>query len=149
MAQKAEPFWKRKSLEEMSREEWESLCDGCARCCLQKLQDEEDDQVYYTRVACRYMSESCRCTVYQSRNEKVPTCVWLKPEDVEHFFWLPNTCAYRLLSEGKDLDWWHPLVSGDPETVHAAGISVQGKTLSDADVPEEEWEEQIINWCSD
>ncbi len=141
------PFWQVKTLKEMSRDEWESLCDGCARCCLQKLQDEETDDVYYTELVCHYLEqENCRCTIYETRNTKVPNCVWLKPEDVPEFFWLPNTCAYRLISEGKDLPEWHPLVSGTTGTVHLAGISVKDRVIPDTRVPEEDWEEHVINW---
>lgn len=141
----AQPFWQTKSLREMTREEWESLCDGCALCCLHKLEDEDTGEVYYTEVHCRYMErDACRCSVYESRHIKVENCVWLTPDQVESFVWLPETCAYRLLSEGKPLAQWHPLVSGDPNSVHDAGISIRGKGFSDAEVPEEEWEDHII-----
>ena len=139
-------FWQTKGLHEMSREEWESLCDGCAKCCLHKLQDEETGDVHYTKVVCRYMDKQCRCTEYQRRNELVPNCVWLRPEDVEDFFWLPSTCAYRLVAENKPLEDWHPLVSGDPESVHDAGISIKGRALSEDYVHPEGMEEHIIHW---
>ena len=139
-------FWQTKGLHEMSREEWESLCDGCAKCCLHKLQDEETGDVYYTKVVCRYMDKQCRCTEYQRRNDLVPNCVWLRPEDVEDFFWLPSTCAYRLVAENKPLKDWHPLVSGDPESVHRAGVSIQGRALSEDYVHPEGMEEHIIHW---
>ncbi|MDO6681560.1 MULTISPECIES: YcgN family cysteine cluster protein [unclassified Oceanobacter] len=138
-------FWQHKRLDEMSKPEWESLCDGCARCCLHKLEDEDSGDVYYTDIHCRYMDTSdCRCSVYQQRQEKVPTCVWLTPEQASQFFWLPETCAYRLLAEGKPLFDWHPLISGDPASVHTAGISLAGKGVSDDQVPEEDWEDHII-----
>ena len=139
-------FWQTKGLHEMSREEWESLCDGCAKCCLHKLQDEETGDVHYTKVVCRYMDKQCRCTEYQRRNDLVPNCVWLRPEDVEDFFWLPSTCAYRLVAENKPLKDWHPLVSGDPESVHRAGVSIQGRALSEDYVHPEGMEEHIIHW---
>ncbi len=108
-------FWQEKSLAEMSRQEWESLCDGCARCCLHKLEDEDSGKVHYTSVVCKYLDEStCQCTNYQDRSSLVPDCVWLTPDTAEAFKWLPITCAYRLIAEGKDLKWWHPLVSGRP-----------------------------------
>jgi uncharacterized cysteine cluster protein YcgN (CxxCxxCC family) len=129
----------------MSKPEWESLCDGCARCCLHKLEDEDTDEVYYTDVHCRYMDKNdCSCTVYQTRNEKVPECIWLTPEQAHSFHWLPDTCAYRLVAEGKPLYDWHPLISGDPETVHKSGISLQGKGIPDDKIPEEEWQSRII-----
>ena len=141
------PFWKEKSLREMTREEWESLCDGCARCCLHKLEDVDTSEVFYTAVACRYLDEpNCRCTEYERRNELVPDCLWLTPASAETFKWLPATCAYRVIAEGRDLAWWHPLVSGDPETVHRAGISVRGKVIDERHVHPEDYEEQIIKW---
>ncbi|WP_211225051.1 YcgN family cysteine cluster protein [Oceanobacter kriegii] len=143
MSQQA--FWQTKSLDQMSKAEWESLCDGCARCCLHKLQDDETDEVYYTDIHCRYMERSdCRCSVYLERQQKVPHCVWLTPEQASEFFWLPDTCAYRLLAEGKPLFDWHPLISGDPTTVHSAGISIANKGVPDDQVPEEDWEDHII-----
>ncbi|MGK0250324.1 MAG: putative cysteine cluster protein YcgN (CxxCxxCC family) [Oleispira sp.] len=129
----------------MSKQEWESLCDGCARCCLHKLEDEDTDEVYYTDVHCRYMDKNdCSCTVYQTRNEKVPECIWLTPEQAHSFHWLPDTCAYRLVAEGKPLYDWHPLISGDPNSVHKSGISLQGKGIPDDEIPEKEWQSRII-----
>lgn len=139
-------FWLHKTLAEMSTEEWESLCDGCAKCCLHKMEDEETGEVFYTKVVCRYLDEQCACTEYQRRNELVPNCVWLRPEDVEEFHWLPQTCAYRLVAEGKPLPEWHPLVSGDPDSVHRAGISVKGRALSEEYVHPDGFEEHIIHW---
>ena len=141
----AKPFWESKTLKQMSKQEWESLCDGCARCCLHKLEDEDTDEVYYTDVHCRYMDKNdCSCTVYQTRNEKVPECIWLTPEQAHSFHWLPDTCAYRLVAEGKPLYDWHPLISGDPDSVHKAEISLQGKGIPDDKIPEEEWQSRII-----
>ena len=141
----AQPFWETKTLKQMSKQEWESLCDGCARCCLHKLEDEDTDEVYYTDVHCRYMDKNdCSCTVYQTRNEKVPECIWLTPEQAHSFHWLPDTCAYRLVAEGKPLYDWHPLISGDPDSVHKSGISLQGKGIPDDKIPEEEWQSRII-----
>ena len=135
----APPFWKTKSLSDMSREEWESLCDGCGRCCLNKLEDEDTGRYLYTRVACKLLDlETCRCTDYANRQAKVPDCVALTPENVGSLGWLPATCAYRLLDEGKSLPWWHPLVSGRTETVAEAGITVAGEAYSEEGITVDE-----------
>ena len=142
------PFWQRKRLADMSNAEWESLCDGCGRCCLVKLEDEDSDDIYFTNVGCRLLDgDTCRCRDYTHRTRKVDDCVRLTPKVVGEIGWLPPTCAYRLLDEGKDLYWWHPLVSGDPDTVHQAGISVRGRvTDSEDDVPDEQLEKRIVDW---
>lgn len=130
----AVPFWRAKPLGAMSRAEWESLCDGCGRCCLHKLRDEVTDALLWTDVACRLLDgESCRCKDYANRKARVPDCVKLTPHKVATIDWLPPTCAYRLLAEGRDLPWWHPLVSGSPETVHQAGVSVRGRVVAERD----------------
>jgi len=140
-------FWEEKSLAEMTRDEWESLCDGCARCCLHKLEDEDTGEVFYTDVVCQYLEQSsCRCQEYQQRNSLVPNCVWLKPEDVEAFHWLPNTCAYRLVAEGQPLAPWHPLISGRRSSVLEAGIAVTHRCISETRVAEEDFEDRIIHW---
>ncbi len=130
-----EPFWKTKRLDEMSQAEWESLCDGCGRCCLNKLIYEdgtEQGQLCYTNVACRLLDlHECRCTHYETRQRHVPDCVSLTPAALREINWLPPSCAYRRLDEGRDLLWWHPLVSGDPETVHSAGVSVRGRAVGE------------------
>jgi uncharacterized protein len=142
------PFWRRKSLADMSEAEWESLCDGCGRCCLAKLEDEDTGRIYFTDVGCRLLDgDSCRCRNYADRTREVDDCVQLRPDNVGKITWLPPTCAYRLLSEGKDLYWWHPLVSGDPASVHAAGVSVRGRVgASEEDVPDAELEDRIVTW---
>lgn len=139
-------FWKSKTLHEMNREEWESLCDGCGRCCLQKLEDEDTGNVFYTDVVCRYFDEEkCSCTVYKDRHKHVPACIWLQPDDLSEIDWLPSTCAYKLVYDGNDLPEWHPLISGTKDTVHAAQISIKNKVISELQVPEEEWEDHIID----
>ncbi len=142
------PFWKQKSLKEMTNPEWESLCDGCGRCCLNKLQEEGSDRTLYTDVGCKLLDgESCRCRDYDNRQAKVKDCVSLTPRNLSRIVWLPPTCAYRLLADGRDLYWWHPLVSGDPETVHQAGVSVRGKVgASEVDVPDEDLVDHIVSW---
>lgn len=129
------PFWKTKTLAEMSATEWESLCDGCGRCCLHKLIYEDgaaEGQLCHTNVACRLLDlETCQCSKYPTRKRYVPDCVSLTPEGLKEINWLPPSCAYRRLEEGRDLAWWHPLVSGDPETVHSAGVSVRGRAVSE------------------
>ena len=141
------PFWEEKSLEEMTPAEWESLCDGCGRCCLMKLEDEDTGDIYVSDVRCRLLDgESCKCTDYPNRLSVVPDCIKLTPENVRTIEWIPVTCAYRRIAEGKGLAWWHPLVSGDPETVHTAGISVRGRTVAEQDANTGDWESHIVDW---
>jgi len=141
------PFWKGRALEDFTAAEWESLCDGCGRCCLNKLEDEDTGEIEWTCVSCRLLDEAnCRCSDYPNRSERVPECIRLTPETVRRLTWLPGSCGYRLVAEGRDLYWWHPLVSGDPETVHLAGISVRDRTISESLVPLSEWERFIIDW---
>ena len=139
------PFWKAKPLDRMTRAEWESLCDGCGRCCLHKLRDEDTGRLAFTNVACRLLNiPSCRCADYGNRRAWVPDCVRLTPGRLSKIDWLPPTCAYRLLAEGKELMWWHPLVSGDPETVHRAGVSVRGKAVRERDAGP--FEDHVVRW---
>ena len=139
-------FWEKKPLQKMSAREWEALCDGCGKCCLNKLEDEDTGEVALTRVACRLLDDmSCQCAHYETRHAFIPECIVLKPENLDtHAYWMPQTCAYRLLWEGKPLPEWHPLLSGDPESVHQAGVSVRGITVSEFDVPIDDWEDYII-----
>ncbi|MBS0565128.1 MAG: YcgN family cysteine cluster protein [Proteobacteria bacterium] len=133
-------------LSRLNAAEWEALCDGCGKCCLNKLEDEDTGEVHFTNVACRLLDgDSCRCTNYRRRKTFVPECVVLTAGTLKDIsYWLPSTCAYRLRAEGKPLEPWHPLVSGDPDSVHKAGQSVRGRTVSEFTVPEDEWEDHII-----
>jgi uncharacterized protein len=143
-----QPFWKTKSLAEMTDWEWESLCDGCGRCCLVKLEDEDDGKIHFTDIGCRLLDgQTCRCSDYANRTARVHDCVRLTPQNLASLNWLPPTCAYRLLANGGDLYWWHPLVSGDPESVHAAGISVRARVSADEDaVPDAKLADHIVAW---
>lgn len=140
-------WWQDKPLAELSPEQWEALCDGCAKCCLHKLEDEDDGQVFYTRVRCRYLDEkSCRCSDYSNRSVLVPNCIQLAPDSVHDLDWLPSTCAYRLRARGEQLADWHPLVSGSADSVHRAGISIRGRSLSDEFVHPDGFDEHIVHW---
>ncbi|UWQ42396.1 YcgN family cysteine cluster protein [Leisingera aquaemixtae] len=140
-------FWEKKPLAKLSQKEWEALCDGCGKCCLNKLEDEVSGEVALTRVACRLLDDSsCRCAQYPIRHQFVPECIVLKPDNLDtHAYWMPQTCAYRLLWQGKPLPEWHPLLTGTPESVHEAGVSVRGWTVSEFEIAEEDWEDHIID----
>ncbi|HMM15383.1 MAG: YcgN family cysteine cluster protein [Parvibaculum sp.] len=145
-----EPFWKRKTLEEMTRAEWESLCDGCAKCCLVKLEDEDTLEILFTDAVCKLLDgNSCRCTDYANRSKLVPDCVHLTPKIIREVNWMPPSCAYRLIAEGKDLPSWHPLVSGETESVHRAGMSVRGRTICESEVEFEDICDHIVEWPTD
>lgn len=140
-------FWDDKSLEEMTSAEWEALCDGCGRCCLMKLEDEDTGEIYNSDVRCRLLNgDTCKCSDYPNRQAKVKDCIKLTPANVTEIDWIPRSCGYRRIAEGRGLAWWHPLVSGDPETVVAAGISVRGRTVSEGEVEPGTWEEHVADW---
>ena len=140
-------FWEKKPLSQLSREEWESLCDGCARCCLIKLEDEEDGSLYTTNVVCRYLDlQNCSCGSYKERSTLVPECLQVTAENADKLEWMPQSCSYRLLAGGRPLPEWHPLISGNKESMHEAGISVRHFAISETELPDEvEWEDHIID----
>ena len=142
------PFWRTKKLWQMTTEEWESLCDGCGKCCLLKVEFEDTGEIEPTSVACKLLDpETCQCSDYANRFEHVPDCIDLAKADLGALPWLPTTCTYRLVGEGKPLHWWHPLVSGDPATVEEAGITVRHKTISEEDLADEsDLIHYIIDW---
>jgi uncharacterized cysteine cluster protein YcgN (CxxCxxCC family) len=138
-------FWQEKSLNEMTTEEWESLCDNYGKCCLHKLEDEDTGEILYTSVVCDLINlKSCRCTRYSERCILVPDCLDLKQHDFSDFTWLPTTCAYKLLADGKELPAWHPLVSGSSETVNEAGVSISSYAMKESEI--DQIEEHIIEW---
>jgi len=141
------PFWEVKKLKDMSRKEWESLCDGCGRCCLVKLEDDDTGDIYTTDVSCKLLNcQTCRCKSYANRHDIVDDCIKLDPGNVTELGWLPATCAYRLIWEEKPLFGWHPLISGNPESIHEAGISVRGKVTGEDSVALEELPSRIHDW---
>ncbi len=140
-------FWQRFALSDLHQAEWEALCDGCGLCCLVKAEDEDTVEVMATAMVCKLLdTQTCRCTDYANRKAQVPDCIQLTPETVTRYGWLPKSCAYRRLAEGRDLAWWHPLVSGDANTVHTAGVSVQGLVVSEADVHEDDLLNCLAPW---
>ncbi|MDG2174519.1 MAG: YcgN family cysteine cluster protein [Gammaproteobacteria bacterium] len=142
------PFWERKKLAEMTLKEWESLCDGCGKCCLHKLEHEESREVFYTRVVCQYLDQDqCRCMVYGKRKKTVPDCVVLTPKNLEDLSWMPGTCAYRLLHENKPLPIWHPLITGNRNAIIASDNTVTGKVISEEFVHEDGFEEHLVDWA--
>jgi len=147
LSSQSEAFWKTKNMAELSRNEWESLCDGCGKCCCIRLEDEDTGAIYITDVACKlFDSGACRCSNYPNRSKLVPDCVTLTSENVEQLHWLPQTCAYRLVANGEDLPDYHHLVSGSRETIHAAGMSVQEAVYSENDIDPEDVPSRIVIW---
>lgn len=139
-------FWENTQLEKLNRAEWEALCDGCGKCCLNKLEDEDTGEVDMTRIACRLLdNETCLCSRYAIRHQFVPECITLTPKTLkDNMYWLPQTCAYRLKYEGRPLFDWHPLISGKAETVHTQGNTLRGQTIPEFEVAEDDWENYII-----
>ncbi len=140
-------FWEEKPLNEMTQQEWESLCDGCGKCCLIKLEDEDTGRIHYTDVACKLLDcDTCRCKDYPNRTTHVPDCVILTPQGAKDLHWLPSTCAYRLVEQGDPLPDWHHLICGDSDMVHKAGMSVRDRVLEEEEVPEEFLPERMVTW---
>ncbi|WP_137699835.1 YcgN family cysteine cluster protein [Marimonas lutisalis] len=139
-------FWETTPLSRLTRKEWEALCDGCGKCCLNKLEDADTGEVALTRVACRlFDDETCRCAQYEIRHQFVPECITLDPSTIEkHAYWLPQTCAYKLLWQGDPLPDWHPLLSGTAQSVHDAGVSMRHRTVPEFEIDEDDWEDHII-----
>lgn len=138
-------FWREKQLSEMNRQEWESLCDGCGKCCLHKLEDADTGEIHYTDVACRFLDhETIKCGKYLTRQRYVGNCVVMSADLLDQLPWMPSTCAYRLLYEGKDLPEWHPLVAGDPDAIHLAGQSVKGRIVDEREAGD--FEDQLVDW---
>jgi uncharacterized cysteine cluster protein YcgN (CxxCxxCC family) len=145
---KPKPFWETKSLTEMTRREWESLCDGCAKCCLHKLEDMHTREVFYTSVVCQHLDQNkCRCTVYRKRKTLVPDCLVLTPDTMKDLDWAPGTCAYRLVKEGKPLPDWHPLLTGSRDDIIATDNTVTGKVISEEFVHVDAYEDYLIEWA--
>ena len=141
------PFWDEKSLTEMSPEEWESLCDGCGKCCVLKLEDVDTGKIYYTDVGCKLLDcDNSQCTDYANRKAIVPDCVVLAPDNLSSLDWMPSTCAYRLLNEGKSLPDWHPLITGNPNSPRIAGHSVAGQIVPEGSVVEDDLPDHIRDW---
>ncbi len=146
----ADAFWENKTLEQMSDDEWESLCDGCARCCLLKLEDMETQKLYFTNVSCQLLdNDRCQCSDYANRLQRVPECLQVRLMKADEYEWLPRSCAYRRLAEGRPLADWHPLISGDPNSVFAAGISVAGRAISETYIHTDQLENHIIDLSDD
>ena len=139
-------FWESVPLTKMTAPEWEALCDGCGKCCLNKLEYEDTGEVEFTSIACKLLDgTTCRCAKYETRHQYVPECVRLTPKTLPKVaYWMPRTCAYRLLYQGDSLPDWHPLLTGDPETTHASGNSVRGWTTPEFAVPEDDWDQYVI-----
>ena len=139
-------FWE-KPLAELNRQEWEALCDGCARCCMKKLTDDDSNETVYTRVVCRYLEQDkCQCSAYGKRQKLVPDCLVLDTDNLRELHWIPDTCAYKLREQGKPLPAWHPLLTGSREAMRQAGIAVTGKVISEEFVHEDGLEEHVIRW---
>jgi len=145
MAEIRAKFWEKHSLDELNDAEWEALCDGCGLCCLVKLEDADTEQIYFTNLACSLLNvEACRCSDYENRHVKMPDCRAITRQTLQEIEWLPPSCAYRLREQDKPLYSWHPLVSGNRDSVHDAGISTRGWTLSEKGIPTDDYEDYLV-----
>jgi len=139
------PFWQTTALDQMSPQQWESLCDGCAQCCAHKLEDQETNEIFYTNVVCQYLdTQQCRCNVYPERQQKVPDCIQITPQNAGTLSWIPDSCAYKRLAKGQSLPDWHPLITGNSDSAILANMSVSGKVISEDDINEEDMEDFIV-----
>lgn len=144
---KKNPFWKEKELSELSTKEWESLCDGCGKCCCIRLEDEDTADIYITDVVCKlFDAQTCQCTDYKNRSSLVPDCVTLTPKNVHQLRWMPETCAYRLVAAGQDLPEYHHLISGDRNSIHEAGMSVQNAVICETVIEEDDLPRRLVIW---
>ncbi len=145
-SQPKDRFWERIPFKDLNETQWESICDSCCQCCAHKLIDEETDEIFKTNVVCKYLdTNQCQCTVYPERHKHVPDCIKITPDNAGALNWVPETCGYRLLAEGKPLPKWHPLETGDPLSAKKAGMAVTGKVISEADINEEDFEDYIVD----
>ena len=142
-----EKFWQEKTLDEMNEEEWEALCDGCGRCCLVKLEDEDSGEILKSDIHCKLFDcETAKCLKYENRQEYVSDCVRLTPKNIKELNWIPDSCAYRRIAEGRGLSWWHPLVCGESETIKEVGVSVIGRTICESEIKPDEFVNHIAYW---
>ena len=146
-ADMVDDFWKTTALKDMTPKQWESLCDGCGKCCVIKLEDADDGTIFYTDIGCKQLDgNTCRCKDYDNRKAIVPDCVILSPNNLDALPWMPKTCAYRLINEGAPLPDWHPLITGDPQSTHHAGQSVMNKIYTEGDIAEDDYPDHIKDW---
>ncbi|MFT2111584.1 YcgN family cysteine cluster protein [Marinomonas sp. 2405UD68-3] len=147
IAKRYEPFWKTTKLEDMTSDEWESICDGCGKCCLQKIEDTDTQEIFFTRLSCAQLNiKTCQCSVYSTRQEVVPNCITLTPDSIDQFKWLPDSCSYRVLQSTGELPNWHPLIVGSQKEMVLQGLTVTKYAENETTVDEEDWDLHVIRW---